>query len=204
MAPEVFMQSGNYDEKADVYNYGLCIWELFAEKIPFEDLPSGNFWIFNSHFFFPLLLIHFFFFFFFFLLFIAAAAAEMAYNGTRPLLCSTWSEDLCHLIDSCWQIDPVDRLSFPQIVDILQTQRQSLQQTSNLIEETDNVNKLEMMFSTTNRKITKLNTRVFLFLLIFIALFYLFNKTKNNLKNSISQGAFVLFLIPIMFKLQVN
>ena len=40
MAPEVFMQS-DYNEKADVYNYGLCIWEVFAEQVPFGDLPSG-------------------------------------------------------------------------------------------------------------------------------------------------------------------
>ena len=42
MAPEVFIQSGHYSEKADVYSFGLCMWELFAEAIPFEELLSGE------------------------------------------------------------------------------------------------------------------------------------------------------------------
>jgi len=92
MAPEVFMQS-DYNEKADVYNYGLCIWEVFAEQVPFGDLPS------------------------------AAAAAEMAYNGTRPDFPETWSEELCALIDGCWQANPSKRLTFDGIVEYLQTQR---------------------------------------------------------------------------------
>jgi len=96
MAPEVFMQS-EYNEKADIFNYGLCTWELFAEQIPFEDLPA------------------------------AAAAAEMAYNGSRPPFPDNWSEDLRLLISGCWQAQPEKRPSFDNIVNDLKNKRPLIQ-----------------------------------------------------------------------------
>ena len=39
MAPEMF-QGGNYTEKVDVYSYGMVLFEIFARKIPFDDVDG--------------------------------------------------------------------------------------------------------------------------------------------------------------------
>ena len=51
----------------------------------------------------------------------------MAYNGTRPPLPDNWSEELCTLIDGCWQPDPSNRFTFDEIVEILKTKRSLIQ-----------------------------------------------------------------------------
>eukprot|EP01103_Thecamoeba_quadrilineata_P020812 TRINITY_DN914_c0_g1_i1.p1 TRINITY_DN914_c0_g1~~TRINITY_DN914_c0_g1_i1.p1 ORF type:complete len:971 (+),score=312.70 TRINITY_DN914_c0_g1_i1:27-2939(+) len=40
-APEV-LQGDTYTEAADVYSYGIILWELATRKIPFDDVPSYN------------------------------------------------------------------------------------------------------------------------------------------------------------------
>jgi len=37
VAPEIFNNKKLYTEKADVYSYGIILWELLARKMPFED-----------------------------------------------------------------------------------------------------------------------------------------------------------------------
>lgn len=41
MAPELFKRKAEYTLKADVYSYGIVVWELSSRKIPFED-ARGN------------------------------------------------------------------------------------------------------------------------------------------------------------------
>jgi len=41
MAPEI-LNNEKYSEKADVYSFGIIIWEILSRKIPFEELPSWN------------------------------------------------------------------------------------------------------------------------------------------------------------------
>lgn len=38
MAPEVLTEE-TYSEKADVYSFGLILWELVNKKMPFENVP---------------------------------------------------------------------------------------------------------------------------------------------------------------------
>ncbi|KRZ97039.1 Serine/threonine-protein kinase TNNI3K [Trichinella sp. T8] len=43
MAPEIFLQSGSYTTKADVFSYALCVWEIYTGDIPFVHLkPVGG------------------------------------------------------------------------------------------------------------------------------------------------------------------
>jgi serine/threonine protein kinase len=37
MAPEV-INSTTYTEKADVYSYGIILWEIYARAIPYKDM----------------------------------------------------------------------------------------------------------------------------------------------------------------------
>jgi len=37
VAPEIFNNKKLYTEKADVYSFGIILWELIARKMPFED-----------------------------------------------------------------------------------------------------------------------------------------------------------------------
>ncbi len=39
MAPEIFSDN-IYNQKTDVYAFSLMIWEIFAEKIPYEDITN--------------------------------------------------------------------------------------------------------------------------------------------------------------------
>jgi len=38
MAPEVIRGEDKIDEKADVYSFGVIVWEVLTEKIPYEGL----------------------------------------------------------------------------------------------------------------------------------------------------------------------
>lgn len=39
MAPEMYHEK--YDEKVDIYAFGMCMLEMITQKIPFQDLPLG-------------------------------------------------------------------------------------------------------------------------------------------------------------------
>ena len=52
MAPEVFDISGaaSYDKRADVYSFGIILWELWTQQVPYEedgdDVPEVGSWYF--------------------------------------------------------------------------------------------------------------------------------------------------------------
>ncbi len=41
MAPEV-LQAKQYSEKADVYSFGIVLWELLEKCLPYGDVPTGQ------------------------------------------------------------------------------------------------------------------------------------------------------------------
>ncbi|KAK4258458.1 hypothetical protein QN277_004905 [Acacia crassicarpa] len=89
MAPEV-IEHKPYDHKADIFSFGVVLWELLTGKLPYENLT-------------PL-----------------QAAIGVVQKGLRPTIPKNTHPKFVELLERCWQQDPTLRPDFPEIIDILQ------------------------------------------------------------------------------------
>lgn len=89
MAPEV-IEHKPYDHKADVFSFGVLLWELLTGKLPYEYLT-------------PL-----------------QAAVGVVQKGLRPTIPKHTNPKLTELLERCWQQDPALRPDFAEIIEILQ------------------------------------------------------------------------------------
>lgn len=89
MAPEV-IEHKPYNHKADVFSYGIVLWELLTGKLPYEHLT-------------PL-----------------QAAVGVVQKGLRPTVPRHTHPLLVELLERCWQQEPASRPEFTEIIDILQ------------------------------------------------------------------------------------
>ncbi|CAM9519526.1 unnamed protein product [Ectocarpus sp. 6 AP-2014] len=88
MAPEVF-DGMPYNEKADIYSYGIVLWELCALQKPFAGMSS------HEH------------------------ARKVFRHGVRPPLDKRWPEELKSLLRSCWHAEAEERPDAAQAVETL-------------------------------------------------------------------------------------
>ncbi|KAI5647769.1 hypothetical protein M9H77_33774 [Catharanthus roseus] len=89
MAPEV-IEHKPYDHKADVFSFGIVVWELLTGKLPYEYLT-------------PL-----------------QAAIGVVQKGLRPTIPKHTLPKLAELLERCWQHDSTLRPDFSEIIEILQ------------------------------------------------------------------------------------
>ncbi|KAK9284896.1 hypothetical protein L1049_024077 [Liquidambar formosana] len=89
MAPEV-IEHKPYDHKADVFSFGILLWELLTGELPYSSLT-------------PL-----------------QAAVGVVQKGLRPTIPKHTHPKLAELLERCWQQDPTIRPNFSEIIEILQ------------------------------------------------------------------------------------
>ncbi|KAK2974870.1 hypothetical protein RJ640_020785 [Escallonia rubra] len=89
MAPEV-IEHRPYDHKADVFSFGIVLWELLTGKLPYEQMS-------------PL-----------------QAAVGVVQKRLRPTIPSHTNPKIVELLESCWEQEPSLRPEFSQIIDTLQ------------------------------------------------------------------------------------
>ncbi|KAK4390857.1 Serine/threonine-protein kinase STY46 [Sesamum angolense] len=116
MAPEV-IEHKPYNHKADVFSFGIVLWELLTGKLPYAHLT-------------PL-----------------QAAVGVVQKGLRPAIPRNTHPFLVELLEKCWQQDPSLRPEFSEILEILQymakkmfeeeraTKRQNLGDPCQLVDE---------------------------------------------------------------------
>jgi serine/threonine protein kinase len=102
MAPEVY-RGENYNEKADVYSFGVICWEMWSLSDPTQNTPAEMY------------------------------ASEVAIHNKRPPFDVVFNkrtqsmiqfqvpEKWKYLIENCWAADPARRPSFEQIIQFLDT-----------------------------------------------------------------------------------
>ncbi|RZC63046.1 hypothetical protein C5167_024771 [Papaver somniferum] len=98
MAPELYStvtlrqgEKKHYNNKVDVYSFGIVLWELLTNRMPFEGMSNLQ------------------------------AAYAAAFKQMRPSLSEDIPPDLAFIVQSCWVEDANVRPSFSQIIRMLNT-----------------------------------------------------------------------------------
>jgi serine/threonine protein kinase len=89
MAPEV-ADALPYNYSADVYSFGIILWELHAAKKPFDGLERELFY------------------------------ERIVNGGERPHLSRKWPQELKDLMTKCWDADMHNRPTFREILERIQ------------------------------------------------------------------------------------
>lgn len=98
MAPELF-ESNNYTNKVDVYAYGILLWEMLTEKVPFKGKEGYQ------------------------------IALAVCTKKERPAIPDHTPRPLKNLINICWDQDPNKRPKFQKIIKLLESKKVTFPKT---------------------------------------------------------------------------
>ena len=84
MAGEVALRQP-YNEKVDVYSYGILLWQMAKDKVPFKGMNRADF------------------------------MNQVVRKGVRPKIDKSWPKDFVDLLQSCWHVDFTQRPSFEMV-----------------------------------------------------------------------------------------
>jgi serine/threonine protein kinase len=90
MCPEVALHRP-YNEKCDVYSFGILLWEMAAAKLPFKRMTREQFY------------------------------QQVIIRGERPPLLPKWPEAFQSILTDCWAQDPDERPQFVEVYRRLNT-----------------------------------------------------------------------------------
>lgn len=90
MSPEVMKAAEAKQKMTDVYSYGIVLNEIFAQEIPYADIPS------------------------------VAMVVIAVLRGEHPTIASTLPSHARDLLTACWEEDPTKRPNAAQIIDALE------------------------------------------------------------------------------------
>ncbi|OHT13599.1 TKL family protein kinase [Tritrichomonas foetus] len=91
MAPELLGGSTNYNEKIDVYAYGIVLWEILMKQLPYQNMEQND------------------------------VIGQVLVKDIRPPIPDDTPEELKNLIQKCWNRDASKRPSFTDILTIWRT-----------------------------------------------------------------------------------
>jgi serine/threonine protein kinase len=94
MAPEVALNQP-YDERVDVYSFGILFWEILALETPFDKFTMSMF------------------------------QKTVVRGGTRPKIDPKWPEEISNIIRLCWATDIAKRPDMERVVTVLRNEIQS-------------------------------------------------------------------------------
>eukprot|EP00047_Mylnosiga_fluctuans_P005678 m.241988 g.241988 ORF g.241988 m.241988 type:complete len:379 (-) comp13946_c0_seq1:269-1405(-) len=92
MAPEVLQRRTDYTQLADVYSFGIIMWEIASRSTPWPDIDPPN---------------------------LAMKVLQRLEQGERPPIDPSWSPELVSLMKQCWSFDAAQRPTFAQICSAL-------------------------------------------------------------------------------------
>jgi alpha-tubulin suppressor-like RCC1 family protein len=90
MAPEV-IKKNSYSEKADIFSYGIILWELWVQEPPYKNIDRFE---------------------------VAKSVATI--KNYRPPLNEVIPESIKALISACWDYNPDNRPTFEMIIDFIE------------------------------------------------------------------------------------
>jgi hypothetical protein len=93
MAPEMLDGSGMYDERVDIYGYGIVLWEIMTKKIPYAGMDADQ------------------------------IIAQVGTNDIRPTIPPTAPDAVRDLIQRCWDRDPDRRPSILETIGLFASGR---------------------------------------------------------------------------------
>ncbi|MCO5547512.1 hypothetical protein L7F22_037374 [Adiantum nelumboides] len=98
MAPEM-IQRRSYNNKVDVYSFGIVLWELITGNLPFQNMTAVQ------------------------------AAFAVVNKGIRPEIPTDCSPSLALIMTRCWDANPDVRPAFSEVVQLLEEAQQLIMRT---------------------------------------------------------------------------